>query len=63
MDVPGPRCSRCGSLFIGKIGSRMCSNLICGSYEVNDDNYDLKRSEREDLKETKKLLQNTKETK
>jgi len=46
-------CPFCGTVLIGKLGSRICENLGCGSYEVNNDNYNLSKNKRMDLKKVK----------
>jgi len=47
------KCPYCRSEMIGKEGSRICSNMGCGAYQVNDRNYNITRKNRVDLKPLK----------
>jgi hypothetical protein len=42
-------CPFCKNKLIGETGKRICSNIKCGAYEVNDSNYDLKRNKRQNI--------------
>ena len=54
MKKAGDYCPFCKGRMIGQSGSRTCENINCGTYEVNEDNYNIKRSERHDLPKVEK---------
>lgn len=41
--VTAKYCPFCNSKIIRNKGNKICSNLSCGAYEVNDENYNISK--------------------